>query len=166
MAYIQLSLYGRTSQELWYQETGSILEPSLNPFAAPAFQCLSLNGQMQEWCEGKNLSFAGESWTPNISQHPNLCKEEREYLLYAILEDIEPTKYYISPKVCTRILRLSQMAQIKIPYPIEMILQKQGGTYPISEPFKSEKCEQEQNKKTKLSSQTVSENQMSLFPLF
>ena len=94
MGSIQLSLFGRTSWQLLYQEIGWILEPSSNPSAAPAFQCLSLNGQMQEWCEGGNLNFLGESWMPNISESLSSCKEEREYLLSAILEDFVPTKYY------------------------------------------------------------------------
>ena len=51
----RLSLFGRTSWELLYQEIGWILEPSSNPLVAPAFQCLNLSGQMQEWCEGENI---------------------------------------------------------------------------------------------------------------
>lgn len=165
MANIQLSLFGKTSWELLYQEIGWILEPSSNPLVAPAFQCLSLNGQMREWCEGENLSFAGESWMPNISESPSFCSEEREYLLSAILEDFVPTKYYISPKVCSKILRLSIQAKTEIPKPIKDILIKQGGTYPLSVPFRSERCDTEQKCKKKRYLKTVSEGQMSLFPL-
>ena len=104
MASIQLSLFGKMSAELLYQEIGWILEPSSNLSVAPKFQCLNLNGQMREWCEGENLSFVGEYWTPNISESLSSFKEEREYLLYSILEDFVPTKYYISPKTCSNIL--------------------------------------------------------------
>lgn len=127
------------------------------------FQCLSLNGQMQEWCEGENLNFLGESWTPNISESLNSFKEEREYLLYAILEDFVPTKYYISPKTCSKILRLSETSKIRIPDPIEGILIKQGGKYQTSDPFKIEKCEEVQKEEIKLFLETASENQMNLF---
>ena len=166
MASIQLSLFGRTSWELLYQEIGWILEPSSNPSAAPAFQCLSLNGQMQEWCEGGNLNFLGESWMPNISESLSSCKEEREYLLSAILEDFVPTKYYISPKTCSKILRLSEISKIRIPDPIEDILIKQGGKYRTSDPFKTGKCEEEQKEEIRLFLETASESQMNLFQLY
>lgn len=163
MGCIQLSLFGRTSWELLYREIGWILEPSSNPLVAPKFQCLSLNGQMQEWCEGENLSFLGESWMPNISERLSSYKEEREYLLSAILEDSVPTKYYISPKTCSKILRLSEISKIRIPSPIEGILIKQGGKYQTSDPFKIEKCEEEQKEEIKLFLETASESQMNLF---
>lgn len=166
MGVIQLSLFGRTSCELLYQEIGWILEPSLNPSVAPKFQCLHLNGQMQEWCEGENLSFVGESWTPNISESRSSFKEEREYLLSAILEDFVPTKYYISPKTCSKILKLSEISKIRIPSPIEEILIKQGGKYQTSDPFKIEKCEEVQKEEMKLFLETASESQMNLFQLY
>ena len=166
MASIQLSLFGRTSWELLYQEIGWILEPSSNPSAAPAFQCLSLNGQMQEWCEGGNLNFLGESWMPNISESLSSFKEEREYLLSVILEDSVPTKYYISPKTCSKILRLSENSKIRIPDPIEGILIKQGGKYRTSDPFKTGKCEEEQKEEIRLFLETASESQMNLFQLY
>lgn len=163
MGSIQLSLFGRTSWELLYRETGWILEPSSNHSAAPAFQCLNLNGQMQEWCEGENLSFPGESWTPNISESLSSCKEEREYSLSAILEDFVPIKYYIRAKTCSKILSLSETSKIRIPYPIEDILIKQGGRYQTSDPFKTEKCGERQKEEIKLFLETASENQMNLF---
>ena len=166
MGSIQLSLFGKTSWELLYREIGWILEPSLNPSAAPAFQCLNLNGQMQEWCEGENLSFPGESWMPNISESLIYCKEEREYSLSAILEDFVPIKYYIRAKTCSKILSLSETSKIRIPYPIEDILIKQGGRYQTSDPFKTEKCEEEQKKGIKLFLEIASENQMNLFQLY
>ena len=139
MGSIQLSLFGRTSWELLYREIGWILEPSSNPSVAPAFQCLSLNGQMQEWCEGGNLNFLGESWMPNISENLSSCKEEREYLLSAILEDFVPTKYYIRAKTCSKILSLSETSKIRIPYPIEDILDKAGRQIPNIRPFQDRK---------------------------
>ena len=163
MVSIQLSLFGKMSAELLYQEIGWILEPSSNLSVAPKFQCLNLNGQMREWCEGENLSFVGGYWTPNISESLSSFKEEREYLLSAILEDFVPTKYYISPKTCSKILRLSEISKIRIPSPIEDILIKQGGEYQTSDPFKIEKCEEEPKEEIKLFLETASESQMNLF---
>mgnify|MGYP000903624547 CR=1 FL=1 len=166
MVSIQLSLFGKMSAELLYQEIGWILEPSSNLSVAPKFQCLNLNGQMREWCEGENLSFVGEYWMPNISESLSSSKEEREYLLYSILEDFVPTKYYISPKTCSNILKRSEMSKIRIPSPIEEILIRQGGRYQTSDPFKTDKCGKGQKEKMKPSLGAVSENQMNLFQLY
>ena len=51
----QQSLFGKTSWELCYQETGWILEPSCNLSQTPKFQCLLLDaGPTREWCEAEN----------------------------------------------------------------------------------------------------------------
>lgn len=42
MVYIQLGLFGKTSQELFHQITGWISEPLFNPSQTPRFQCLVL----------------------------------------------------------------------------------------------------------------------------
>ena len=149
MAYIQLSLSGKMWQEVLYREEEMILEPYLKPLQAPPFQCLILNGQTREWCDGQNLSFAGVCWTPNISERQNSCKEEREYLSYAILEKEVPTKYYISPAISKRILRLSIKAGAPLPKTIGKILIKQAGNIQMSELLRREECEPEQRRKNR-----------------
>ena len=69
----QQSLFGKTSSELGYQETGWIISPYCERSRAPKFQCLLLDsGQMPEWCEGDDVISPGASWTPNIGQTPEL----------------------------------------------------------------------------------------------
>src|SRR5690625_7709462 len=54
MEHIQLSLFGKTSWELFHQITGWILRPCLNRSQIPKFQCLlPESGQTLEWSEGK-----------------------------------------------------------------------------------------------------------------
>jgi hypothetical protein len=165
MAHIQLSLYGKTSWERFLQMTGWILEPLSNPSQIPKFQCLLLeNGQPPEWCEGERLTSHGGSWTPDTGESPRPLKGGEESLSWRILEANAPEKYYLSPALCTRLLKLAQITGIQPPPKIEYLLMKQGGKYPLSIPFKTGASGEPQRKKTGRGSLTASDDQMTLFP--
>ena len=167
MVYFQQSLFGKTSWERFLQMTGWILEPCCNHFPIPKFQCLLLeDGLTPVWCEGEKLTCAGGSWTPSIGESPGLFSEEKESSLWRILEDSVPQKYYLSPAICSRFLRLAQTTGCPPPEPVEYLLIKQGGRYPSSAPFRNGVCGVLQNQETSLLSSQVSDDQMNLFQLY
>src|SRR5690625_4131736 len=160
MEHIQLSLFGKTSWELFHQITGWILRPCLNRSQVPKFQCLILkSGQTLEWSEGMMLISLGDSWMPNIGESPHSLKEEDVSSSWQILEEHVPQKYYLKPTICNRFLRLAERAGCPPPLPIEYLLKKQGGKYPSSVPFKKDVCEAPQKKETKKDFMGVSEKQ-------
>lgn len=166
MAYFQLSLFGKTSWELFFQTTGWILEQCLHASQIPKFQCLLVGaGQMPVWLEGECLTLLGGSWTPGIGESPHPLNGEREFLSWQILEDSVPEKYYLSPTLCSRILRLAEIAQCPPPPQIEYLLLKQGGKYQSSTPFKSAVCEVRHEQSTTQDLSTALGTQMTLFPL-
>ena len=165
--YIQLSLFGKTSLELCSKILKMTILPYSNPLRAPRFQCLILDtGQMPEWCEGDGVIWHGVSWMPSIGESPGLFSEERESSLWQILEDSVPQKYYLSPVICSRFLRLAQTTGCPPPEPVEYLLIKQGGKYPSSAPFRNGVCGVLQNQETSLLSSQVSDGQMNLFQLY
>ena len=121
---------------------------------------------MPEWCEGERLTSFGGSWTPVIGESPLPLSGEEEFSSWRILEESVPEKYYLSPVVCSKLLRLAEMAGIPPPPEIEYLLMKQGGRYPSSIPFRTGGCGGPQKKKTRRGSTAVLENQMTLFPPF
>lgn len=166
MAYIQLSLFGKTSWELFSQMTGWILESCLTASRIPRFQCLLLDGgQAPVWLEGERLMLLGGSWMPSIGESPHPHNGERESLSWQILEETVPAKYYLSPALCSRILRLAETAGCPPPPQIEYLLQKQGGKYPSSIPFKNAVCEVRHETDTNQDFSTALDTQMTLFPL-
>ena len=104
----QQSLFGKTSWELCYQETGWILEPCCNLSQTPKFQCLLPGaGPTPEWCEAEAVTCAGVCWTPSIGQTPGWpgvsgCSSWR------ILEAGVPERSCLSPAACSRLLRLAE----------------------------------------------------------
>ena len=117
------------------------------------------------WCEGERLTCAGGSWMPSIGESPGLFSEEKESSLWQILEDSVPQKYYLSPAICSRFLRLAQTTGCPPPEPVEYLLIKQGGKYPSSAPFRNGVCGVPQNQEISLLSSQVSDDQMNLFQL-
>ena len=115
---------------------------------------------------GGKLTCAGGSWTPSIGESPGLFSEEKESSLWRILEDSVPQKYYLSPAICSRFLRLAQTTGCPPPEPVEYLLIKQGGRYPSSAPFRNDVCGVLQNQETSLLSSQVSDGQMNLFQLY
>ena len=136
----QQSLFGKTSSELGYLETGWIISPYCERSRAPKFQCLLLDsGQMPEWCEGDGVISPGASWTPNIGQTPEL-HADKESFSWQILEGGVLPKYCLSPVQCSHFLRLAERAGCPPPQEIEALFLKQGGAYPSSTPFSSSGC--------------------------
>ena len=101
----------------------------------------------------------------SIGESPGLFSEEKESSLWRILEDSVPQKYYLSPAICSRFLRLAQTTGCPPPEPVEYLLIKQGGRYPSSAPFRNGVCGVLQNQETSLLSSQVSDGQMNLFQL-
>lgn len=164
MAYIQLSLFGKTSWERFHQITGWILEPCYNPLQIPKFQCLLLaDGQPQEWCEGEALTSHGGAWMPSFGEGPPSHSAENAFLSWQILEGNVPQRYYLSPVICSRILRLAETVGCPPPTAIEFLLLKQGGHYPSSTPFKNAVCVEQSKHSTPQDLSPALESQTSLF---
>ena len=60
---------------------------------------------------------------------------------WRILQVSVPEKYYLSPGLCSRFLRLAVRAGCPPPPEVECLLLKQGGRYPLSDRFPSGVCE-------------------------
>ena len=75
---------------------------------------------------------------------------------WQILQTSVPEKYYLSPAVCSRILRLAAKAGCPPPAEIEYLLLKQGGRYPSCVPSSSGGCGQWQSRAIKKVSARVS----------
>ena len=154
---IQLSLSGRTSRELLCQMTGWILQPCSTHSQVPRFQCLIVvSGRTPEWCEGDGLIPLGGSWTPSIGENPLFRSVGGGCSSWRILQENVPQKYYLSPAVCSRILRLAAKAGCPPPAEIEYLLLKQGGRYPSCVPSSSGGCGQWQSRAIKKVSARVS----------
>ena len=140
--------------------------PYSNPSRAPKFQCLILDtGQMPEWCEGDGVIWHGVSWTRSIGRGPG-WPVGKESLLWQILQDSVPQRYYLTPGQCTRILGFAARVGCPPPKIIEALLLKQGGRYPLSCPFTDSKCaEQPQTEIDNTSSGALESGQM-CFQLF
>lgn len=163
---IQLSLFGKTSWELFLLETGWILEPCSPRSSAPKFQCLLLgDGQPPEWCEGDALTSVGGSWTPNIGQSPG-WPGGSESFSWRILEGSVLPGYCLSPGQCSHFLRLAERAGCPPPKEIEALFLIQGGAYPSSVPFRDSVCGERQCSENSKRFETALDCQMTLFPLF
>lgn len=109
MDCIQLSLFGRTCQELSVQTAEKISEPcwkNLPALNSQMFQFLDLrvggaDGAKPEQSPEADGLWHGDSSTLNIGESPNA---ERESLLSQILEANAPQKYYLSARACQGIL--------------------------------------------------------------
>ena len=143
------------------------LEPSYPLSQTPKFQCLLReDGQTPEWCEGERLMCAGDSWTPSIGQAPEGWHEGSGFSSWRILEADVPQTYYLSPVQCSHFLRLAERAGGPPPKEIEQLLLKQGGRYQSSTPFSASVCGERQKGRKKPTSDTASDYQLTLFPLF
>ena len=164
--YIQLSLFGKTSLELCSKILKMTIVPYCDPLRAPKFQCLILGtGQTPEWCEGDGVIWHGVSWTPSIGRSPN-SRAEKESLLWQILQDSVPQRYYLTPGQCTRILGFAARVGCPPPKIVEMLLLKQGGKYPLSCPFTDSKCAEQPQTEIDNTSSGALENGQMCFQLF
>ena len=176
MAYIQLSLFGKTLQELLLQEAGWISEPFWSPSARPPFQFLYLeSGRQPEWWEGMAPISAGGLWTPSIGEAPDGWRGAEGCFSWQILEENVPERYYLNPVNCTHFLQLAERAGCRHsralrcthflqlaeragcrpPEWIEYLLLRQGGKYQSFIPLKSGECGRWQKKGTKKRSSQV-----------
>ena len=140
-AGIQLSLFGKTLRERFLQMTGWILQPCSVRSQVPRFQCLLADGHTPEWCEGDALIPLGDCWTPSIGENPPSHSGASACSSWRILQASVPEKYYLSPGLCSRFLRLAVRAGCPSPPEVEYLLLKQGGRYPSSDRFPSGGCE-------------------------
>lgn len=109
MECTQLSLFGRTYQELFPATAEKISEPcwkSLPALHSQTLQFLDLrvggaDGAKPEQSPETDGLWLGASSTLNIGESPNA---ERESLLSWILQVDVPEKYYLSAKACRGIL--------------------------------------------------------------
>lgn len=164
-AGFQLSLYGKTSWERCFQATKWILEPCSNAFPLSTFQCLVLDdGQAPVWCEGVRPTSLGASWTPNITEGPHFRSAGGASSLSRIMAADAPQKFYLSPAVCSKILRYAATVGCPPPKKMEYLLIKQGGRYPQSTHFRNERCAVPSSTKTRRDSCGALENQLTLFP--
>lgn len=155
-AGIQLSLFGKTLWERFLQMTGWILQPCSVRSQVPRFQCLLVDGHTPEWCEGDALIPLGDCWTPSIGENPPFRSVGGGCSSWRILQESVPQKYYLSPAVCSRILRLAVKAGCPPPAEIEYLLLKQGGRYPSCAPSSSGGCGQWQSRAIKKASARAS----------
>lgn len=131
----QLSLFGKTSWELCYQETGWILEPSCNLSQTPKFQCLLLDaGPAPEWCEADSVTCAGGCWTPSIGQTPG-WPGVSGCLSWPILEADVPERSCLSPAACSRYLRLAETLGCPPAGADRISAVEAGGPLPVVHPF-------------------------------
>ena len=163
----QLSLFGRTLPERWYQMTGWIFLPSSGLSGrTPKFQCLPLDdGDTPEWYEGDAPIWPGGPWTPNTGQAP-AWHGGNASSSWRILEGGVLEKYCLSPAQCSRFLRLAQRAGCPPPREIEALFLKQGGVYPSSAPFSYSICGGPLKMETGNNFKKVLDEQLTLFPPF
>lgn len=50
--------------------------------------------------------------------------------MWRIIEEPAPEKYYLTPYLCTKYLRMAAEAGCRFPEPVEAVLLKQGGRLP------------------------------------
>ena len=122
------------------------------------------NGQTPEWCEGDAPISHGGSWMPSIGQGPGWPDASASFLWQTLEGGVLP-KYCLSPAQCSHFLRLAQRAGCPPPAEIEALFLKQGGAYPSPDPFKGSVCGEPPRRGNKQRSKTVSDFQLTLFPL-
>ena len=174
ITYIQLSLFGKTSWERFLQMTGWILEPSYPPSRTPKFQCLLLeDGETPEWCEGERLMCAGGSWTPSIGQAPEGWRLARRQRIFIVADfrgrraaDIlfKPRPMLPLPPPCREGGRTAAEGDRTSSF-------ETGRQIPVIHPFQCFRmrgavCGEQQKGRKKPPSETASDYQLTLFPLF
>lgn len=108
MECTQLSLFGRTYQELFPATAEKISEPCWKSLPAWNSQTLlfldlrgGADGAKPEQSPERDGALLGDSSTLNIGESPSV---ENESLLSQILEANAPLKYYLSERACQGIL--------------------------------------------------------------
>lgn len=142
MECTQLSLFGRTYQELFPATAEKISEPCWKNLPAWNSQTLlfldlrgGADGAKPEQSPERDGALLGDSSTLNIGESPSV---ESESLLSQILEANAPLKYYLSERACQGILTRASRRGKALPDLLKTALlemiewwQRGGGTQPI-----------------------------------
>lgn len=143
MECTQLSLFGRTYQELFPATAEKISEPCWKSLPAWNSQTLlfldlrggGADGAKPEQSPERDGALLGDSSTLNIGESPSV---ENESLLSQILEANAPLKYYLSERACQGILTRASRRGKALPDLLKTALlemiewwQRGGGTQPI-----------------------------------
>lgn len=142
MECTQLSLFGRTYQELFPATAEKISEPCWKSLPAWNSQTLlfldlrgGADGAKPEQSPERDGALLGDCSTLNIGESPSV---ESESLLSQILEANAPLKYYLSERACQGILTRASRRGKKLPELLQTALlemiewwQRGGGTQPI-----------------------------------
>lgn len=119
MECTQLSLFGRTYQELFPATAEKISEPCWKSLPAWNSQTLlfldlrgGADGAKPEQSPERDGALLGDSSTLNIGESPSV---ESESLLSQILEANAPLKYYLSERACQGILTRASRRGKKLP---------------------------------------------------
>ena len=122
MEGIQLTLFGKTSQEHSLRIMGEILKKCSKKSQKPIFQCLNLDdGQTPEWFEAAKSAPRGGCLTLNFGECPS---EESVSILSEVLETTAPEKYYLSATACAGILRRAGKREKRLPEILEYALRR------------------------------------------
>ena len=122
MEGIQLTLFGRTSQERSLHIMGETFKRCSGKSQRPIFQCLNLDdGQTPEWFEAAESAPRGGCLTLNFGECPS---EESASILLEVLEMKAPEKYYLSPTACAGILRRAEKRRKRLPEILEYCLRR------------------------------------------
>ena len=126
MDCIQLSLFGRTCQELLVQTAEKISEPCWKNLPASNSQTLlfldlrgGADGAKPEQSPETDGLWLGASSTLNIGESPNV---ENVSLLSSTLEANAPEKYYLSARACQGILTRASRRGKRLPELLEAAL--------------------------------------------
>lgn len=114
---------------------------------------------------GRRCDLAWRVMDAQYWSKPKLARE-KESLLWQILQDSVPQRYYLTPGQCTRILGFAARVGCPPPKIIEALLLKQGGRYPLSCPFTDSKCAEQPRTEIGNSSSGALENAQMSFRLF
>lgn len=151
MEHIQLSLFGKTSWELFHQITGWILKPCWNRSQKPIFQCLLLeSGQSAGMVRGKDVELCWRVLDARYWGKPTLAQRRRRIFLVADFGGTRAREILFKTRHLQLVLtsceedRLSSTSTGRIFAP-----KKKGGKYPSSDPFKKDACEAPQKTKIK-----------------
>ena len=113
MEGIQLTLFGKTSQERSLHIMGETFKKCSGKSQKPTFQCLNLDDeQAPEWFEAAKSAPRGGCLTLNFGECPS---EESVSILSEVLETTAPEKYCLSATACAGILRRAERRGKELP---------------------------------------------------
>lgn len=135
--------YGKPRYMVWENVPGALSSQKGDDFLAVLEECCKIKDEAAviprppkgKW-GGAGASWEtvtalpGVLWMPNTGECPSVVVESH---LSAILEDTPHTKYYLSPKACTGILRRAERRGKKLPSKLKAALETQACTYSRAE---------------------------------